>query len=128
MTDYTAKADSLLTFMQSRRNTPSTGETFSAGWEAAKEDSKPLVIPDARELWEAYEDASTNSYGMAVVDASGRLWIIGDDEDGYQWATSFAFEDDTVTLPAQFDVAPLAWPLTILPIPSPVPQTGEPNE
>ena len=96
----------------------------------ALEAALPQVVATADELWEVYPEALASAFGMPIADAFGRLWIIGDDEDGYQWATSFLAEgDEFESLPVAFDNAPIQYPVTILKVPqqSPVPQTGEPK-
>jgi hypothetical protein len=119
MADHEAKADALLAFMASQTHVASTGHTFSAGWEAAKEDSRPIPITSADELWETYAESLGAAFGMAFADATGRLWIIGDDEDGYQWATSFLSEgDEFERLPVLFGLAPIVYPVSILPVPA----------
>jgi len=63
------------------------------------------------ELFEPFGDA-----GEAIVlrDRFSRYWIIDSSEHGDYFATSFAWEDDEVKLPARHDLAPIGYPATLV--------------
>lgn len=122
MTGHEAKAEALRTFMQGLTHSPSTGRTFSAGWEAATEHARPQAIATVGELREAFELTDWPRSGISVYDSGERLWIVWEDEDGDLWVASAPFEEDDFHLPALLEMASVAWPVSILLTP-----TGEPR-
>jgi hypothetical protein len=96
---------------------------FQMGFEAGAA-STPVPIPltvvaDYDELWAQVTLADEAGRFVSIRDAGHRFWIIGGDEHGDHWATSFPEEDDILTLPCDVALAPIRFPAALFSAPAP---------
>jgi hypothetical protein len=68
---------------------------------------------DLEALWVFVTLRAEAGYETAVQDANARFWIIGGDEHGDHWATSFAHEDDAAPVPCSLESAPIEFPVIV---------------
>jgi len=99
---------------------------FRLGWEAAEAAAAHVIVATLAELWTRISESDEAGQELSLRDAGHRYWIIGGDEHGDHWATSFPQEGDTHALPCTVPYAAIVFPATVFPTAIfPTPPEGE---